>query len=59
MGKNSTKLVTLLLARTTPFRRPQGDQNGPIFTQRVIVFFGQLLENYRSIQGIWAILFHG
>jgi hypothetical protein len=36
----------------------QGDQIGPNFTQRVIVYLGQLLENFRGILYFWAILFY-
>jgi hypothetical protein len=35
------------------------DQIGRIFAQWVIVYFAQLLENYRSIQHFWAPFFHG
>jgi hypothetical protein len=38
------------------FAAEQGDQ---IFAQWVIVYFGKLLENYRSISNIWATLFRG
>jgi hypothetical protein len=37
----------------------QGDQIGRIFAQWVIVFFGQFLENYRSITSIFGYFFHG
>jgi hypothetical protein len=35
----------------------QGDQIGRIFTQCVIISFGQLLENYESGPHFWATLF--
>jgi hypothetical protein len=39
--------------------RDQGDQIGRIFAQWVDVYFGQLLQNYRSIPQIWATLLYG
>jgi hypothetical protein len=41
------------------FAAEQGDQIGRIFAQWVIVYFGKLLENCRSISNIWATLFRG
>jgi hypothetical protein len=36
-----------------------GDQIGRIFARWVIVYFGQLLENYRGIPNVWATLLYG
>jgi hypothetical protein len=36
----------------------QGDQIGRIFADLAIVFFGQLIENYRRSAISWATFFH-
>jgi hypothetical protein len=37
----------------------QGDQIGRILAKLVIVYFGQLIENYRYSQHFWATFFQG
>jgi hypothetical protein len=46
-----TSLVRIFFASDG---RHQGDQIGPIFASKVIDYFGQFLENYKSSPTCWA-----
>jgi hypothetical protein len=53
--------VALYLCRKkrSDIHSEQGDKNGRIFADWVIVYFGQFCENYRNSPKIWANFFHG
>jgi hypothetical protein len=48
-------LVTLSLSPKQQQQLKQGDQIGRIFAKRVVVYFGQLLENYKGTPIIYLL----